>query len=379
MKFETKMEIDLAKLKSNTNLLCKSYSDYKYKMVDLKDNGHGLGLKIVNTMADNGINYFTVGSLKDGINIRKFNKDVKILVNYYVSLDEIYDAINNNLTVTIYSLEHLKLILSLNVKDDLNVQILIDNGANLMGVSTSSELEDIINLIKENKHIKLEGFYTELTTLGVDDEHYYEEVNNFYKITKEYLSDEYLVHFNEPVMYHKKINYVNGIRFDLSILGIEENISDDFFTSMKIKGIEKKYNDLEFPDIDLKLIFNITSEVMQTKFVKKGSIIGKNYVAKENMYVALIPIGHKDGITKAVSYVGINNYKRDILVDEIDYIVVKADEGMQPKDRVYILNEERGIYDLLKLLNTNRYYLMSILNRNLQKEYLNEEFGDNLL
>ena len=150
MKFETKMEIDLAKLKSNTNLLCKSYSDYKYKMVDLKDNGHGLGLKIVNTMANNGINYFTVGSLKDGINIRKFNKDVKILVNYYVSLDEIYDAINNNLTVTIYSLEHLKLILSLNVKDDLNVQILIDNGANLMGVSTSSELEDIINLIKEN-------------------------------------------------------------------------------------------------------------------------------------------------------------------------------------------------------------------------------------
>ena len=47
MKYETVLEIDLEKLKNNTKLLSKSYSDYKYKIVDLKDNAHGMGLKII--------------------------------------------------------------------------------------------------------------------------------------------------------------------------------------------------------------------------------------------------------------------------------------------------------------------------------------------
>ena len=43
MKYETVLEIDLEKLKNNAKLLSKSYSDYKYKIVDLKDNAHGMG------------------------------------------------------------------------------------------------------------------------------------------------------------------------------------------------------------------------------------------------------------------------------------------------------------------------------------------------
>ena len=61
-------------------------------------------------------------------------------------------------------------------------------------------------------------------------------------------------------------------------------------------------------------------------------------------------------------------------------IDVKIDENVFIKDRVYILNEERDIYDFLKNLHTNRYYLMSILNRNLTKKLINEEKNnDNLL
>ena len=128
MKFETVMEIDLKKLKYNTELLCKSYGDYEYKIVDLKDNAHGLGLKIINEMNKYGINYCLVGSLKDALEIRKINKDIDILVNYYVTKEEIYDCINNNVTITIQSDEYLDEILSVEHKDNLNVQILIDNG-----------------------------------------------------------------------------------------------------------------------------------------------------------------------------------------------------------------------------------------------------------
>ena len=69
----------------------------------------------------------------------------------------------------------------------------------------------------------------------------------------------------------------------------------------------------------------------------------------------------------------INNFKRNILADDIDHLIVEIDGGVQERDKVYIINEERGIYDFLVLLKTNRYYLMSILNRNIPRVYINEE------
>lgn len=379
MKFNTILEIDLYKLKNNVKLLCESYSDYKYKVACLKDNAYGMGFNIVKTLIQNGINYILVGPLKDAIEIRRFNTDINIIVNYYIDLEEIYEAISNNLIITIPSLEYLKKVAELNIKDDLKIQLLIDNGSNKMGLKSKGEVKEALDLINNNKHILLDGIYTDLTSIGIEDDFYYKQVNNFYKTIYDCLEKDIIIHLNEPIMYHQKLEYINGIRFDLSLIGIEENIEDNFITNMRIKNIQKRYNDLQFPDIDLKLIFTITSEVMDIGKVKKGDLIGRNYVAKDDMSIAVIPIGHKDGITKAIKYVGINNYKRDIIADEVDHIIVTGD-NIKIYDKVYILNEERGIYDFLTLLKTNRYYLMSILNRNLRKNYINgESNGDDYL
>lgn len=372
MKFDTILEIDLYKLKNNVKLLCESYNDYKYKVANLKDNAYGMGFKIVKTLMQNGINYILVGPLKDAIDIRRFNNEINIIVGYYIDIEQIYDAISNNLIITIPSLEYLKKITELNIRDDLKLQLLIDNGSNKMGLKNKLEVKEAINLIDDSEHLILDGIYTDLTSVGIEDDFYYKQVNNFYKIINDCLDKNIIIHLNEPIMYHQKLEYINGIRFDLSLIGIEENIEDNFITNMKIKNIQKRYNDLQFPDIDLKLIFTITSEVMDIGKVKKGDLIGRNYIAKEDMDIAVIPVGHKDGITKAIKYVGINNYKRDIIADDIDHLIVTGDD-VKIHDKVYIVNEERGIYDFLTLLKTNRYYLMSVLNRNLRKKYINGE------
>ena len=200
MKFETLMEIDLKKLKNNTKLLCKSYSDYQYKIANLKDNAYGMGLNIVNTLVDNGINYILVGPIKDALEIRKYNNDVPILVTYNVTEEEVYDAINNNITLTIADAEYLRSILCLNIKDDLKLQILIDNGSNKIGIKNNLDLEEVIKIIDENDHLVLEGIYTDLTTIGVEDEYYYHQVNTFYQIISNYLGLDFMIHFTEPIM-----------------------------------------------------------------------------------------------------------------------------------------------------------------------------------
>ncbi len=371
MKYNTIMEIDLNILKNNTKTLCQNFNEYQNKIATLKDNAYGMGLSIVNTLINNGINYILVGSIKDALEIRKYNASISILVNYFVNLEEIYDAINNNITITIPDLEYLRNVLTLNIKDELKVHLLIDNSANKFGLKTEKEISEVFEIVKNNKNIFIEGIYTNITTLGIVDENYYTQIANFIEKIEKYKSKVNIIHVNEPIMYHKKNKIINGISFDLALIGIEENIEDNLFTNFKIKNIEKKHNDLQFIDNKLECIFNITSQVMFISEAKKGDLIGKNYLAKEDMKVAIIPIGHKDGITKAIKYVKFNNKQIEILADDIDYMIIRG-EGLNIYDTVDIIGKNRDLVELMNLLKTNRYYLMSILNKNLKRVYVNE-------
>lgn len=370
MNLETVLEIDLKKLKNNIKLLNKSYSDYKYKYVDLRNNAFGMGYEIVGTLEDSGIYGCMVENVKEALLIRKRNKKINILVLNSFTTDEVYDAINNNITLTIKSKEELDLISSLQIKDDLKVEILISNTSIIEGISN---LDGIRERIKDTKHLKLVGLYSYLTSFGISDEYYYHQVNEVYKVLENIELGDLIIHLNEPLMYHSKLSFVNGISFDLAVMGMEENIKEDYLTKQKIKKIEKKYGALEFPNINLELIFTIRSEIIAKSYLNKGTLVGNSHVLKEDTWVGVVPIGHKDGITKAIKFGGVNGFKRAVLADDIDRLYIKLEEKDDLHDKVYILNEERGIYDFLESIKVNRYYLMSILNKNIRREYINKD------
>lgn len=379
MNFNAEIEIDLKKLRSNMINLKEAYADYAFIFANLKNNAFGMGYGIVDTLTKNGVNYIYVSTLEEALEIRRHNKKVPILVNYEVKREYIYDAIMNNITITISSLEHLQSIIDMKLKDKLLIHLLIDNGCNKIGLNGPTEVETAYHLIKNNASFSLEGIYTELTTYGITDDDFYMEANVFFKAIQSVDTDNLIIHLNEPMMYHKKQSLVNGIRFDLACLGIEENIDDSIISSMKIKSIEKRYQDLEFPEIDLDLVFSIKATVISLNNAYKGTLIGKNYIARENLNLAILPIGHKDGITKAIGSVWINEKICPVVSDEIDHIIVSVPKDVKVGDTAKILNEESDIYSILGQLKTNRFYLMSILNNNLPRNYINEEEEDDIL
>lgn len=379
MNFNAEIEIDLKKLRSNMINLKEAYADYAFIFANLKNNAFGMGYGIVDTLTKNGVNYIYVSTLEEALEIRRHNKKVPILVNYEVKREYIYDAIMNNITITISSLEHLQSIIDMKLKDKLLIHLLIDNGSNKIGLNGPTEVETAYHLIKNNASFSLEGIYTELTTYGITDDDFYMEANVFFKAIQNIDTDNLIIHLNEPMMYHKKQSLVNGIRFDLACLGIEENIDDSIISSMKIKSIEKRYQDLEFPEIDLDLVFSIKATIISLNNAYKGTLIGKNYIARENLNLAILPIGHKDGITKAIGSVWINEKICPVVSDEIDHIIVSVPKDVKVGDTAKILNEESDIYSILGQLKTNRFYLMSILNNNLPRNYINEEEEDDIL
>lgn len=375
MNSTAQIEVNLELLTSNIKKLFKKYSDYQYKIVDMRDNFFGLGIYTINTFMKEGIDYVLTSSLKEAINIRRYNEEVKILIKKEVDLEYVYDAINGNFALSIYSVDYLKSLIDLNLRDKLYVHILIDNNAIHQGIKSKEELKEILDLIEEQEKIVVEGIYSDVTSYGVDDSYYYEQMRMFLDIIADVDKEKYIIHLNEPVMYHKKNDVVNGLRFDLSLLGMKEYYHDSFVNNMRRKKIANIYGDEAFRDLklDLDLIFSITANVVSIKNVSKGTLIGKSYVASEDMKIGIIDIGYKDGLTKAIKEIVINDLVCDVLADEIDTLYVKVDDSVEVYDKAFLISNYNYIDNVLKNLNTNRYYLMSIINSNIKRVYEDEE------
>lgn len=376
MQGNNEMIIDLEKVADNIKKLKLFYNDYDCFFANVKNNFFGLGLKAINTLVSAGVNYLYTSTLEEALEIRKINHEIPILISFYFNLDDIYDAINNNISITIEAIGKLKEITKLKIKDKINIHLLLDNGSNKRGLRTATELKFALDIIKKNSYLNLEGIYTEFENYGITDHNYYLEMAKFKEIIAKITPTNIIIHGNEPLMYHEKDKLINGLDLSLAILGIKEHIANNIANNLKIKK-NLKNNDLIIPKLKLDLVFQIKTKIVGVTAALKKDVIGKNYLANHDMLLAVIPLGHKDGFTKAILNVEINKNMYPVIADQIDYMLVEIDEQVRLNDDVYIIKD--NIYPLIKLLNTNRFYLMSILNKDLKRVYLNENKGDNIL
>ena len=371
MNKSAQFEVNIDYLNNNIDKLFDYYKDYKYKIADLRSNAFGMGLYVVKHLAEKNFDYVFTNTLKEAIEVRKYNQSIPILINKKVDSEFIYDAINNNVTITIDNYGYLEQLNELDLKDDLKVHILVNNNANVIGLN-EDELYMAYELIKDNKHLILEGLYTNITTYGIDDNHYYEQVSIFRQSISRINTEGLIVHGNEPIMYHKKLDYFNGIKFDVSLWGLIQNYKTTFISNHRRKKIESMYQENAFGELplDLEVVFAITARIERIINVPKDSLIGRNYIALDDINVAVIDAGHKDGITKALKVVVVNQEICDVLTDDIDTMYIKVSDDVSVGDKVYLISDFNNIDSVLLNLKTNRYYLLSILNTDLKRVYI---------
>ena len=181
---------------------------------------------------------------------------------------------------------------------------------------------------------------------------------------------------------------------DIDINEFEDNI-DEFIEEQKI-------------DFEEKVISRLIDDIKSSKYKRIIYLIllqdAFEYIKTEQLKNKCIGIYEKDMIVHLENLdidrlIHLLDFDEEIFFDVItlffeynlqnnfndkyrNRILIKNSNNFEclKKFKVYILNEERDVYDFLTNLHTNRYYLMSILNRNLTKKYINdEEINDNLL
>ena len=378
---KTYVKINEENLTNNIKEIISKYNDYKYYFGVVKANAYGHGDYIVNDLIKGGINYLAVSSLEEAISIRKYNKEIPILCLEPIDLTYLKEIEDNNVTITIENIDYVKELINKKLNKKVKVHLKLDTGMNRLGFKEKEELDESIKLLKENKNIFLEGIYTHIATSGINDIYYDKQINKFVELTKD-IKNIPIVHLarSMTLVNHPKLDNVNGVRLGICMYGFNNSIPTPTGLRKVRRNLRlKKMNISESilsNNLNLKTAFTLYTEVMSIRKVKQGEFVGygANYIAKEDIIVATLPIGYYDGMNQNMKYVSINNKKYEIIGDIcMDMTMVKVDNTVKLHDKVEVFGNNISIKEVSKNMNTNAYHILTSITNRVPRVYDNDK------
>ena len=350
----TYLEINLKALEKNIKKLIRMCGDYDYHFGVVKADCYGQsGIKSIRAIIKGGCNYLAVATLDEALDIRK-KLDIPILCLGVVSSQYIETCVQNNITITVNSLEYLKEIIE-EEPEELKVHLKINTGMNRLGISDNKEVLEAVKLMKEND-IELEGIYTHIYDAS-NEKRYLEQIKQFEKTLKGIdLDDIPIIHISasEAIANYEKPDFVNGCRFGIIMYGFAE--SEEIF----LEGTAR-----------------LVSEVVQIHELKPGDTVGYDgaFEVNEETKVAVVSIGYADGVIRKNTgrNVYINDKEYEIIGNIcMDMLFVKVDEDVQVHDEVEILRDNEHIKEVARYLDTIPYEVLCSIGKRVPRIYLGD-------
>lgn len=294
------LEIDLDKLAFNIQSLRQFFK--VPIMAVIKQNAYGLGeVEIARFMEKEGIEFFAVTTIQEGINLRKggVTSPILIFAPAFHEKEGIQDLVRYDLIPALYSLEAAETLNSyaLSTGHVFDVHIKVDTGMGRMGFRPE-ELRAAVDRLLQSTGLKVKGLFT----------HY---SNAF-----------------EPVMDYtkKQMEQLQSVATDMEKAGfpIEMKYSANSMAALKfpethmdIVSIGSAFlgNSVLNPKVLLKKIYKCKVRVLQVKNLPKGSYVGysNTFKTKKETRTAVIPIGYTDGfgLQKKIDAFRFNDYLRE--------------------------------------------------------------------
>ncbi len=285
----------------------------------VKADAYGHGVKNVCNALFGKVKYFGVACLYEALQIRKFDKNTKILI---VGFCENYlTAIKNNISFTIENIEDFENLLKIIKKNKFylekykkiaNIHLKINTGMNRLGFKREEDFENLIKLYLRNElknFINIEGVFTHFAS----------------KKTIKFQLNTFKNYINLIPSAINPIIHIGG-----SIGKIEANFCKNIYLRVGIDLYTNPYN-----------VMSIESVVLKIQEVKNGDVVGYDfgYKAEKNEKIAIIPLGYADGINRKTSgsYIQINSKSYRIVGNIcMDMFFVLVDDSVKRFDKVII-------------------------------------------
>lgn len=276
------LEIDLDKLKYNAQSLQKYFE--VPVMAVIKQNGYGLGaLAMATFLEQQGIRYFAVTNVSEGVELRKGGVDSPILIfaPFVFDRENLDNLWRYGLIPTVYSLESAQALneYSNSVGRPVTVHVKVDTGMGRMGFTPEELLADAERL-KELKGLRYEGIFT----------HY----SNAFEPRMDYTK-------KQMESFLDLVERLRGNGLDFSLKYSANSLAALKFpeTHMDMVNIGSAFlgNSNINPAVPLKKVYRCRARVLQIRNIQKGSYIGysNTFKAGRDITTAVIPIGYTDG------------------------------------------------------------------------------------
>ena len=272
----------------------------------IKGNAYGHGIREFLPMAyECGIRHFSVFSAAEALEARKTSdEDFKIMIMGMVEHEELEWAIEHDIEFFVFDTSRLEDAISVSRKigKKARIHIELETGMNRTGID-EAQVEPVVDLIKTNgDHLEFMGLCTHYAGA--------ESISNYLRVKKQYKRfKQGCLRFErsglKPVLKHTAcsaaaMSYPKS-RMDLVRIGI---IQYGLWPSPEtfIQYVTQR-DDKTDP---LKRVVSWKSVVMSTKEVNSGEFIGygTSFLARENMKIAVVPVGYSGGYSRTLSNQG---------------------------------------------------------------------------
>ena len=357
----TILEIDNQALEHNLNHFKSKLNPETKILAVVKAVGYGSDGVLVGDFLKDKVDYFGVAYAQEGIALREAGIETPIMV-LHPQIQNFDAIINHRLEPCLYNFKTLDAFFALadeRLLLNYPVHLNFNTGLNRLGF-WHNDIAILLSKINENKYIKIISFFSHLAASEDPEEKEFSinQINNFaYIVSQMYKALPY-----EPFIHMLNtsgvINYSNA-QFDMVRVGI---------------GLYGFGND-ENETSQLQNTHNLYSVISQVHLIEPGETVGYNrvFVAKQPTKTATVPIGHADGIPRAVGnqkgFVLVNNQKAPIIgnvcMDMLMIDVTKIDckEGY----RVTIFNSQEMIQAFSDAAETIPYETLTAISARVKK------------
>lgn len=329
----------------------------------VKANAYGHGLKEIVEILKNEVDFFGVANLNEALQVKEIADFANILIVGRTS--NLLDAIKNEISFAIISKEQFEELIDFlhnyaklyneDLSHKVKIHIKINCGMNRFGLNKLSEFKYIYRQALKN-NLCVEGVFTHFPC--IENKLIYEKQKMFFNMFLKEIPNN-----QNPIIHIGGSGVILKQKNKKQIYNLP-NVDLDF-NMVRVGILLYGYGDDNTIN-GIKSVMKIESKIVSIIDVKKGEYVGygSNFKVKNDMKIAVVPVGYADGLPRAFNADGYlkviyeNNGKKishnckitgNICMDltMIDVSAINAKVG----DRVIVLSDADVMARKLKTIS----------------------------
>ncbi len=366
-------EIDLDAIAFNMRNI-RNITDKNTKIMGIvKADAYGHGaVETAKVILYNGADCLGVAIAEEGIQLRKNNIYVPILILGYTPKSMMSEVVKYDLIQTVFSYETALQLsqYAVSLGKVAKIHIKIDTGMGRIGFFPNDETIEIVHKISKLPNIEINGIFTHFSTAD--------------ELNKDFTNLQY-----------KKFKYIidklekSGISFKVKHCSNSAAIMDlgNFGFNMVRPGViiyglypsnevNKKVLNLK-PAMTIKTHISFVKEVCENFFVSYG----RTFKTERKSKIATIPVGYADGFIRRMSNGGrviVNGEYAPIIgricMDQMMIDITDVQGEVKSGDEVIIMgksgDKEIAADEIANLLDTINYEVVCMIGKRIPREYI---------